>query len=102
MGFEVLKTIIKGGKNVVDISFFPENALELNELAEDNKVTALVDFGVAPGLGNILFGHYDSMMKINSYECYVGGLPKNKQKPFEYKAPLKFVMYSNHKFLQRY
>ena len=87
MGFEVLKTIIKGGKNVVDISFFPENALELNELAKNNKVTALVDFGVAPGLGNILFGHYDSMMKINSYECYVGGLPKNKQKPFEYKAP---------------
>ena len=87
MGFETLKTIIETKKNVVDISFFPENALELNELAQKNNVTALVDFGVAPGLGNILFGNYDKLMKIESYECYVGGLPKNKNQPLEYKAP---------------
>ena len=87
MGFKVLRTIIENKKNVVDISFFPENALELDQLAKKNKVTALVDFGVAPGLGNILFGYYDTIMKIDSYECYVGGLPKNKEKPFEYKAP---------------
>ena len=87
MGFTTLKTIIENNKSVVDISFFPENALELDNLAKKHKVTALVDFGVAPGLGNILFGHYDNLMDINSYECYVGGLPKVKKKPFEYKAP---------------
>ena len=87
MGFQTLQAIIEAKKNVVDISFFPENALELNELAIKNKVTALVDFGVAPGLGNILFGHYDNKMNIESYHCYVGGLPKNKEQPFEYKAP---------------
>tara|TARA_B100001250_G_scaffold410521_1_gene437130 strand:- start:6948 stop:8063 length:1116 start_codon:yes stop_codon:yes gene_type:complete len=87
MGFKTLKTIIEANKNVVDISFFPENALELNELAKKNNITALVDFGVAPGLGNILFGHYDTLMEIESYECYVGGLPKHKNPPFEYKAP---------------
>tara|TARA_Y100000994_G_C15702787_1_gene445922 strand:- start:4888 stop:6006 length:1119 start_codon:yes stop_codon:yes gene_type:complete len=87
LGFETLKTIIENKKNVVDISFFPENALELNKLAITNNVCALVDFGVAPGLGNILFGHYDTKMVINSYECYVGGLPKNKTQPFQYKAP---------------
>tara|TARA_Y100001968_G_scaffold310754_1_gene332000 strand:+ start:360 stop:1487 length:1128 start_codon:yes stop_codon:yes gene_type:complete len=87
MGFQTLKTIIEAKKNVVDISFFPENALELHDLANKNQVTALVDFGVAPGLGNVLFGHYDNIMQIESYECYVGGLPKNKEKPFEYKAP---------------
>ena len=78
MGFQTLKTIIEAKKNTVDISFFSENALELNELAKKNQVTALVDFGVAPGLGNVLFGNYDNLMKIESYECYVGGLPKNK------------------------
>ena len=26
-------------------------------------------------------------MEINSYECYVGGLPKEKNPPFQYKAP---------------
>ena len=87
MGFATLKTIIEAKKDVVDISFFPENALELDALAKKNNITALVDFGVAPGLGNILFGHYDTLMKIESYECYVGGLPKNKKPPFEYKAP---------------
>ena len=87
MGFETLKTIIENKKDVVDISFFPENPLKLNQLAKKNNVTALVDFGVAPGLGNIIFGYYDNLMKIDSYECYVGGLPKEKNPPFEYKAP---------------
>ena len=91
MGFTTLKTIIKSNKSVVDISFFPENALELDELAKHHNVTALVDFGVAPGLGNILFGHYDTLMNIDSYECYVGGLPKVKKPPFQYKAPFSPV-----------
>ena len=30
MGFEMLKTVIEAGKNIVDISFFPEDALELD------------------------------------------------------------------------
>ena len=34
LGFETLKNIIHLKKNVVDISFFPENALDLNELAK--------------------------------------------------------------------
>ena len=38
MGFETLKTIIENNKSVVDISFFPENALELNELAKQHNV----------------------------------------------------------------
>ncbi|MHA1967619.1 MAG: saccharopine dehydrogenase NADP-binding domain-containing protein, partial [Candidatus Hodarchaeales archaeon] len=49
MGFETLKSIIEAGKNVVDISFFPEDAFRLDELAKDNNVTAVVDCGVAPG-----------------------------------------------------
>ncbi|MBJ04705.1 MAG: saccharopine dehydrogenase [Flavobacteriales bacterium] len=87
MGYKTLKTIIENKKNVIDISFFPENGLDLNKLAKSNKVTALIDFGVAPGLSNIIFGYYDSIFKIDSYECYVGGLPIKKVLPFEYKAP---------------
>ena len=87
MGYQTLKTIIENKKDVVDISFFPENPLELDVLAKKNGITAIVDIGVAPGLGNILFGYHDQHMKIDSYKCYVGGLPKNKIKPFEYKAP---------------
>ena len=56
MGFETLKNILEMGKNVVDISFFPENALELDGLAKQKKITAIVDCGVAPGMGNIILG----------------------------------------------
>ena len=87
LGYQTLKTIIEAKKNVVDISFFPENALELNELAKQNKVTAIVDCGVAPGMGNILLGYHNELMKVTDFECLVGGLPKVKKWPFNYKAP---------------
>ncbi len=87
MGYKALKAIIEAGKNVVDISFFPENALELDALAKEKRVTAIVDCGVAPGLSNLILGFYDTQMKIDRFECMVGGLPKKREKPFEYKAP---------------
>lgn len=87
LGFNVLKTIIESGKNVVDISFFPEDAFLLDELAKKNNVTAVVDCGVAPGLCNIMAGLHNKKIKLTSYECLVGGLPVERKKPYEYKAP---------------
>lgn len=91
LGFETLKTIIEAKKNVVDISFFPENALDLQAMAKKNKVTAVVDCGVAPGMGNIILGHYDNLLEISDFKCLVGGLPKTKKWPFNYKAPFSPV-----------
>lgn len=87
MGYHCLQAIIKAKKNVVDISFFPENALMLHQLAIENDVTAIVDCGVAPGMSNLILGYYNERMKITSFECMVGGLPKKRIYPFEYKAP---------------
>lgn len=87
LGFNTLKQIIQLGKNVVDISFFGEDPFELDTLAKQKNVTAVVDCGVAPGLSNIIIGYYNSKMKINSFKCYVGGLPFQREWPFEYKAP---------------
>ncbi len=87
MGFATLQQILEAGKNVVDISFFPENALLLDELARDKGVTAVVDCGVAPGLSNILAGYVESKLdRLERYVCYVGGLPQVRQWPYEYKA----------------
>lgn len=91
LGFETLKSIIEAGKNVIDISFFPENSLELFELAKEKKVTAIVDCGVAPGMGNIILGYYNEKLNITNFECLVGGLPKIKKWPFNYKAPFSPV-----------
>ncbi|PKP26217.1 MAG: saccharopine dehydrogenase [Bacteroidetes bacterium HGW-Bacteroidetes-2] len=91
LGFETLKTILEAEKNVIDISFFPENALELNALAKQKNVTAIVDCGVAPGMGNIILGYYNEKLKLTDFECLVGGLPKIKKWPFNYKAPFSPV-----------
>jgi saccharopine dehydrogenase-like NADP-dependent oxidoreductase len=91
LGFETLKSIIEAEKNVIDISFFPENSLDLFELAKQKKVTAIVDCGVAPGMGNIILGYYNEILNITDFECLVGGLPKIKKWPFNYKAPFSPV-----------
>lgn len=87
LGFKTLKSIIEAEKNVVDISFFPENSLELDSLAKEKNVTAIVDCGVAPGMGNIILGYYNEKLNLTDFECLVGGLPKIKKWPFCYKAP---------------
>lgn len=53
LGFDRLKALIELKKNIVDISFFAQDALSLNELAQNHGVTALVDFGLAPGISNL-------------------------------------------------
>lgn len=86
MGYNTLKNVIEAGKNYVDISFMPENAMDLNDLAIEKNVTVVTDCGVAPGMGNIILGYLNSIIKVTDYECLVGGLPIIRQWPFEYKA----------------
>lgn len=86
LGFEALKTCIRAHKNVVDISFFPEDAFLLEEEAQAHGVTAVVDCGVAPGMGNILLGYHNQRMQVERFRCLVGGLPQVREWPWEYKA----------------
>lgn len=86
MGFDTLRTVIDCRKHVVDISFFPEDPFELDALAKERDVTAVVDCGVAPGLSHVLFGYLSRFFDDpHSLKCYVGGLPVVREKPFEYK-----------------
>jgi lysine 6-dehydrogenase len=87
MGFAVLAETIAAGKNVVDISFFPQDAFLLDGAAREAGVTAVVDCGVAPGMDNMILGYHDARMAVSRFECYVGGLPFRREFPFEYKAP---------------
>ncbi len=87
MGYKTLKTIIGSGRNVVDIAFFPEDSAPLHRLAKEMGVIAVTDMGVAPGMCNVIFGFHYARIKVNSYLCLVGGLPKKRTWPWEYKAP---------------
>ena len=86
MGYKMMKDVISAGKNIVDISFYPEDPFGLDELAKDNNVIAVMDCGVAPGMGNIIFGYHNNTMQISNYECLVGGLPVKREWPYEYQA----------------
>jgi lysine 6-dehydrogenase len=86
MGYKTVQYCIESKKNIVDISFFPEDLFGLDKLAKKNDVTAVVDCGVAPGMGNIILGYHHERMNIESYKCFVGGLPQVREWPYEYKA----------------
>ncbi|MDI6848459.1 MAG: saccharopine dehydrogenase C-terminal domain-containing protein [Candidatus Saccharicenans sp.] len=87
LGFQALRTCLESGKNVVDIAFFPEDPFELDSLAREKGVAAVVDAGVAPGLSNLLAAHGLSRLdKGQALSIYVGGLPLIREWPFEYKA----------------
>ena len=91
MGYDVVRTVIEAGKNIVDISFMPEDYMDLNALAASKGVTAITDCGVAPGMPNLIAGYLNELMEIESLEYVVGGLPKVKIYPFYYKAPFSPV-----------
>lgn len=86
LGFRTARTVIEAKKNMVDISFFPEDPFDLDDLAKQNNVTVVTDCGVAPGMGNIILGYHNRRMKVEHYECLVGGLPVVREWPYEYKA----------------
>ncbi len=86
MGYDTVEQTILAGKDIVDISFFREDPFELDELAKKHNVTAIIDAGVAPGMGNIILGYHNAQMEVTSYKCYGGGLPFKREWPFEYKA----------------
>jgi lysine 6-dehydrogenase len=87
IGFQILQSVLTACKNIVDISFFSEDPFELDKLAKQNNVTAVVDCGVAPGMSNIILGYHSAEMEIEHFKCMVGGLPFKRTWPYEYKAP---------------
>lgn len=87
MGYAVLEAAIRAGRNIVDISFFPEDVLALDTLAREHGVTVITDCGVAPGMNNFIIGRYNEEMELKEALVYVGGLPQDPRPPFLYKAP---------------
>lgn len=88
LGFRILRWLVEWGKEVVDISFMPEDPRDLHQLAREKGVRVAVDCGVAPGLSHLLLGAwYAQAEKLQRFVCYVGGLPRERILPWEYKAP---------------
>lgn len=87
LGLQTMVEVIRNKKDLVDISFMPEDAMYLDSLARKNNVTVIIDCGVAPGMPNYIIGYHNENMKLDNVGYMVGGLPKKRTFPFEYKAP---------------
>jgi saccharopine dehydrogenase-like NADP-dependent oxidoreductase len=86
-GYRTLEAVIAAGKDYCDISFMPENALDLDARARAQGVTAVVDCGVAPGVSNAMAGFASARLHpFEGLEIYVGGLPRERRWPYDYKA----------------
>jgi saccharopine dehydrogenase-like NADP-dependent oxidoreductase len=87
LGLATLRAVIDAGRHYCDISFMPEDAWTLDEHARRAGVTAVVDCGVAPGMSNMMAGFAAAQLDVTQrIEIHVGGLPRNPQWPFLYKA----------------
>ena len=87
MGFGTLKGCIESSRDVIDIAFYPEDVFELKDLAERQGSRVIADMGVAPGMSNLLVGYAASMLDhIDNVAIYVGGIPRIRHKPWEYRA----------------
>ncbi len=87
IGLGALRAVIEAGKPYADISFMADDAGQFSALARRKGVAAVVDMGVAPGMSHLLAGHAAATLEeCGAIEIYVGGLPRERRWPFDYKA----------------
>lgn len=87
LGLGALEAVITAGRPYCDISFMEEDPRVLDGRARDAGVTAVVDCGVAPGLSHMLSARSVAELdRADSLKIYVGGVPRERRWPFEYKA----------------
>jgi len=88
IGYQSLKRAILAGKSGVDIAFYPEDFTELQEIAMEKDVSWVVDMGVAPGMSHLLAAFGTTQLdETHDIKIYVGGLPKDCDSYWQYKAP---------------
>jgi lysine 6-dehydrogenase len=85
LGFHLMEACIQAGKNLVDVSYMPENPLALHKKAVEANVTIVPSCGLAPGLSNLLIGHaVVNLDKVEKVHILVGGLPEKPVPPLGY------------------
>ncbi len=85
LGYRLIKASIEAGRNLVDVSYMPNNPLRLNEEAVEAGVTVIPDCGLAPGISNVLVGHaLKKLDRVSTVHIMVGGLPEKPVPPLGY------------------
>ena len=86
IGFQVMMNAVDVGRDVVDISYTPENAFRLHRKARHKEIAVVPQCGVAPGFSNMCVGDGNRRLSsISQVRIYVGGLPQKPVGPLNYR-----------------
>uniref|UniRef100_A0A7C4XFE7 Saccharopine dehydrogenase family protein n=1 Tax=candidate division WOR-3 bacterium TaxID=2052148 RepID=A0A7C4XFE7_UNCW3 len=92
LGFRTMECALRAHRDIVDMSYLPEDPFLLNKDAKRLKVRIVPDAGFAPGLSNILVGEaYQRFCGIDTLRILVGGIPQKPVPPFNYRITWSLV-----------
>jgi lysine 6-dehydrogenase len=85
LGYRLVEACIDAGRDLVDVSYMPEEPVTLDGKAVEAGVTVVPDCGLAPGISNVLVGHaVERVDKVSTVHVMVGGLPEKPVPPLGY------------------
>lgn len=86
-GFGALKAALEAQRDIVDVSFMPEDPLPLDDEFRRAGISAVVDAGFGPGMSNVFVGNIDEKLdSIRKIDIKIGGLPKEADPPLFYSS----------------
>jgi lysine 6-dehydrogenase len=88
LGRRAMEGVVETGKKGVDISFMAEDPRGLDARAKETGAVVVYDFGVAPGMSNLLAAvEALRLAPVEEIQICVGGLPALRREPWAYAAP---------------
>jgi len=86
LGFQLMTHAVEAHRDLVDISYTPENPFKLHSKARDQENIVVPQCGVAPGFTNMCVGDASRRLgTITKVRVFVGGLPQRPTPPLNYR-----------------
>jgi saccharopine dehydrogenase-like NADP-dependent oxidoreductase len=86
LGFQLMTQAVEAHRDLVDISYTPENPFKLHRQARDQDNVVVPQCGVAPGFTNMCVGDASRRLgTMTKVRVFVGGLPQRPTPPLNYR-----------------
>jgi lysine 6-dehydrogenase len=86
LGFQLMTHAVEAHRDLVDISYTPENPFKLHRQARDQENVVVPQCGVAPGFTNMCVGDASRRLgTMTKVRVFVGGLPQRPTPPLNYR-----------------
>ena len=86
LGFQLMAYAVEAKRDIVDISYTPENPFKLHIKARDQENIVVPQCGVAPGFTNMCVGDASRRLgTVTKVRVFVGGLPQKPTPPLNYR-----------------